>query len=740
LLAGREERVTQLGILNDILRAISAILDLDSLYDAIYAGCSRLFDTTNFFIALHNPATGDLIPRLWYGRGERMADREGVPLERGLGPLVVAERLPLLTDDYWAECRRRGVEGSPRLASEAPLSWLGVPMLAGGRTVGAIVVASTGEPYTDEDVTLLSAIASGCAVAIENARAYASARRRADQLRALNEMSRSVVSIREVDRLLPHIAGAVRAIFDYSHVGIVLHAPETDELVVRAQSNRQGGASDLGLRIPVGEHLVGQAAAGRRPVLVNDVARNPRFLRTAALRDTRASLALPIILGDRLLGVLSVESDRADAFDDDDVATLQTLADGVAVAIDNARLFEAEQRRRQELASILDVTTAATSSLLVDEVLGVVARGIADAVDMPSCGVYLLDDSGRWLLPATGVAAADAANGAGTFGRAFYDLPIDLQQERFLREVVTGRQALVCADAEGDPRTDKRLVRALGLKSLLAVPLIAKDKVLGAVIVPAVRDRYDFSPVQSRLVAGIADTAALAVENARLYARSRELATAEERNRLAREIHDTLAQGLTAVTLHLEVADALLDGPVAGAEAREKVRTAMRLTRANLEEARRSVMDLRAAPLQDLSLPEALERLVERAGRAGGFEARFRHRGIAGDDGAVRLPARLEAGFYRIAQELLSNIGKHADATQVDVRLERCNGSLVLTVADDGVGFDPAVARPSGLGGGFGLIGLRERVALLGGSLQLDSAPDEGTRVRVTVPVTPDEG
>ena len=222
----------------------------------------------------------------------------------------------------------------------------------------------------------------------------------------------------------------------------------------------------------MGEHIVGHVAATRQPLVVNDVEREPRFLRTAALHDCRAELALPIVLGDRLLGVLSVQSARAGAFDEGDVATLQTVADVVAVAIENARLFEEERRRQHELYSILDVTTAATSSLLLDEVLERVARGIAAAVGIQSCAIYLLDETGRWLLPAAGSTGPLALPIDGPF----YNTPVDLTQDDFLREVVEGRHSLVCAEAEADPRTNKEVVRALHLISMLAVPLIAKEK------------------------------------------------------------------------------------------------------------------------------------------------------------------------------------------------------------------------------------------------------------------------
>jgi GAF domain-containing protein len=723
LLAGREERLARLTALNDILRAISAVLDLDSLYDAIYLGCSRLFETTNFYIALVDPYTGELLPKLWYSEGQRATEREGAPIVHGLSPVVVAEGHAIVTDDYGTECRARGVTPSPRFAAGA-LSWLGAPLIVGGRSLGTVVVASNVTRFTAEDATLLSAVASGCAVAIENARAYASEQRRVDQLRALNEISRQIVSIREVEQLLPLITTTVCDRFDYTHVGILLYDSERGDLVLRAQANHDNSLSDLGLRIAAGAHLVGAAAAARRPVLANDVTREPRYMSTSATAASRAELAMPIVLGEQLLGVLDVQSSRASAFDTGDVATLQTLADGVAVAIENARLFEAERRRRQELTSILDVTTAATSSLVLDEVLKLVARGISQAVDDLGCILYLLDDDGTRLLPASGVGRAGTplVNGAAK-------LVVELAHDGFLREVVESKHAQVTSEAETDPRTDKTLVRALGLRSTLAVPLIAKNHTLGIALVAAGQDRYEFTSAQVRLVEAIADTTALALENARLFAHSHELATTEERNRLAREIHDTLAQGLTAVTLHLEVVDALLDDPAQLAEAREKVQQALALTRANLDEARRSVLDLRAAPLQDLTLPQALAQLLQRVGEEHGFEGSYRNRGIEG-----RLPARLEAGFYRIAQELLSNIGKHARATQVDMTTERSNGSLVLAVADDGIGFDPAATRVPGVTGGFGLVGLRERVALLGGTLQLDSAPDEGTCVRIAVP------
>ena len=135
--------------------------------------------------------------------------------------------------------------------------------------------------------------------------------------------------------------------------------------------------------------------------------------------------------------------------------------------------------------------------------------------------------------------------------------------------------------------------------------------------------------------------------------------------------------------------------------------------------------------LDDLGLGIALSRYVQSWSAHHGVRAEVRAVGLNGE----RLGPATETTFYRIAQELLSNIGKHAHATQVDITLKRWDDSLILAVTDDGVGFDPAAPRDAGVTGGFGLVGLRERVALLGGTLDIDSAPDEGTSVRVAVPV-----
>jgi two-component system NarL family sensor kinase len=264
-----------------------------------------------------------------------------------------------------------------------------------------------------------------------------------------------------------------------------------------------------------------------------------------------------------------------------------------------------------------------------------------------------------------------------------------------------------------------------GLRYHASIPLYAGDKKLGVMNV-ASPDWRSLSPEELQLLYTIGDLLSIAVERARLFARSSQLGAAEERNRLAREIHDTLAQGLTATALQLESADALFDAGSDTEKARGQLRRALSLTQYNLEEARRSVLDLRAAPLEGRPLSEALKALVERWEAETGIGARY-----AAVNGSRPFPPRVEAALYRICQEALTNVARHAEAGRVRVRLVATPQEVRLSIEDDGRGFDASRVP----GDRHGLVGMRERAQMLGGALEVRSSPGGGTRVQASVPL-----
>jgi two-component system, NarL family, sensor kinase len=262
-----------------------------------------------------------------------------------------------------------------------------------------------------------------------------------------------------------------------------------------------------------------------------------------------------------------------------------------------------------------------------------------------------------------------------------------------------------------------------GLRYHASIPLYAQDKKLGVMNLASPGWR-SLSPEDLQLLYTVGDLLSIAVERARLFARSTRLGAVEERNRLAREIHDTLAQGLTATALQLESADALLDAGSEGAH--EPLRRALSLTRSNLDEARRSVLDLRAAPLEGRPLSEALSALIDRWEAETGIGARYR-----AVNGSRPLPPRVEAALYRICQETLTNVARHAGAERVAIRLVATPERVRLVVEDDGRGFD-ASRVPEGR---HGIVGMRERAEMLGGTLEVRSGPGAGTRIEATVPL-----
>lgn len=262
-----------------------------------------------------------------------------------------------------------------------------------------------------------------------------------------------------------------------------------------------------------------------------------------------------------------------------------------------------------------------------------------------------------------------------------------------------------------------------GLRYHATVPIDAHGKKIGLINVTSADERA-LNADELRLLATIADMLGVAIERARLFRRSAETGAAEERVRIAREFHDTLAQDLTSIALQLETADAVLESVEGGERVRSIVQQALGRVRHGLDETRRSVMDLRASLLDGRTLSDVISTLARDYGGRFNFDVDLHVT-------ALDLPPHIENGLIRITQEALSNIARHAHASTIVVSLALSRGKVKLSITDDGVGFDPELA-PSDR---YGLTGMRERAVLLGGRLKLTSSPGGGTRVVVEVPV-----
>src|SRR5215208_4686932 len=375
------------------------------------------------------------------------------------------------------------------------------------------------------------------------------------------------------------------------------------------------------------------------------------------------------------------------------------------------------RRLNHELSVLNEIARELNRSVNLGEALGFTLAQVAELLGLRTGWIWLMsEDSSEPYLAAVQNLPPALADDPRRMDGSGYCYCLDTYKRGDL-EGVANVNVLTCSRLGGlVDGTD-------GLRYHASIPLYAQEKKLGVMNVASPGWR-SLSPEDLQLLYTIGDLLSIAVERAELFARSTRLGAVEERNRLAREIHDTLAQGLTATALQLESADALVD---AGSEkAHEPLRRALSLTRSNLEEARRSVLDLRASPLEGRPLSEALKSLVDRWEAETGINARY------GEvNGSRPLPPSVEAALYRICQEALTNAARHAGAGRVAVRLVAAPDRVRLVVEDDGRGFDSS-AVPEGR---HGLVGMRERAKVLGGVLAVHSSPGAGTRLEATVPL-----
>jgi two-component system NarL family sensor kinase len=382
------------------------------------------------------------------------------------------------------------------------------------------------------------------------------------------------------------------------------------------------------------------------------------------------------------------------------------------------RKSDAKLKQRNRVLSILNtIASELNGSVDLPQALRTALEQVAELLELHTGWIWLLDEeSGKPYLATAQNLPPGLANHPHKMEGSCYCL------DTFEAGDLGGAANINVVRCS---RLKKLMEGTGGLRYHASIPLYAHGRKLGVLNV-ASPDWRELSPEDLRILHTVGDLLGIAIERARLFDRSIQLGAAEERNRLAREIHDTLAQGLAGIALQLETADALAESAPSGEQVQKAIQQALALTRANLEEARRSVMDLRAAPLEGRTLAQALRALACDLAGTTGLDIRFEATGASRP-----LPVRIEVGIYRIVQEALANIARHAQARRAVIRLVTTPERVVCSIRDDGKGFD-AARIPHGR---YGLIGMRERVRLLGGTLQLESASDAGTHLEVAVPL-----
>ncbi len=465
--------------------------------------------------------------------------------------------------------------------------------------------------------------------------------------------------------------------------------------------------------IPVGRGILGVLIDEARPLRLRDLRADPRSVGFPPNHPPmRSFLGAPVMSRGRVFGNLYLtEKQGAQAFDADDERALVVLANQAGVAIENARLYEESRQRERRLDAVREVSTAILAGTELERVLALVARRARELVGADLASVATPGTVEGTLV----VRVADGRNADALQGVTF---PL---AGSVSGEVIRSTSAVVLNDASADPRIYQPVVRLGEVGPAMFLPLAARGRVVGTLMVGNRVGGTVFTDADVRLAETFAEQAAVALEYARLQAELHRLAVLEDRERIAKELHDGAIQALFAVGMGLEGTAALADDPGVQRRIEQAVGELDRVIR----DLRNYIFGLRPGILADRQLDEALRELVGEFGRRTGVTA------IADVDPKVAAELAGRApDVVQLVREALSNVGRHAQASTCRVSLYQSDGKAVLEIDDDGRGFDVASVTP-----GHGLPNLRARADRLGGQTDLASSPAEGTTVRVVIPL-----
>ena len=439
-------------------------------------------------------------------------------------------------------------------------------------------------------------------------------------------------------------------------------------------------------------------------------------------------LVMPLLHHDQWIGGMLVIADR-ECLGERELAVVTGIARQTALAVASARAFEEERRRRRDLETLQETIALFTSELELESLCQQIVERAALTFAAPAAALFIWDKTGTAPTAEATFGLSDAFTESAQFSPGL-----------LLRSLQTSKDLspFVITDLKSTPLIQPDLVESEGLTAALLIPLQRGDRFVGSIKVYQRAEGAVFDKDGMALAQALANQAVTALDNAQLYtalraeqdrlrALSSRLRQAQEaeRTRIARELHDEAGQALTTVRLQLDYLESALPGDLPQ-HLRRQIREAKTLVGQTLEEIRRISIDLRPSLLDDLGLAPALRWQCDRLSRHSRLKVSF----VSKQD-TRRLVPHIETAVYRAAQEALTNITRHADATSVDVILDYRHSRLHLTITDDGKGFSNSGDHALGLG----LMGMRERLSAVGGSIHIDTQPNIGSTLFIEVPL-----
>ncbi|HEY7295966.1 MAG TPA: GAF domain-containing sensor histidine kinase [Dehalococcoidia bacterium] len=566
---------------------------------------------------------------------------------------------------------------------------------------------------------------------------------RTRELSTLLAVSRSVASTLELAPLLDLILDQLKAVVDYAGASVcTIEGADLRILASRGATpaDREEGA--IGLRLPLARGgALWERIGSQEAVVIADVRSSEPLaqayrawleaeLSAPAFRYVRSWLGVPLAADDRVIGLISLSTRQPGSYTPHHVRLATAVASQAALAIEKARLYRQAQEETRRTAALARIAASVALAGPLETILRGLAQSVVEATGAEAGAVVLTEGepprpryAGAYGLPeGYGPAMAEAVQRGGPL---FSQVAIEQGRPLVLRDV----WPVLLARPELAPI--HRFYSQVQWDTIVSTPLVARGRRLGVL---TCYYRSDREPDAEAIAfqSAIADQAAVAVENARLFAEAQERAVIEERTRLAHELHDSATQTVFSVGMLARAAQAqhAQGSPQLGATL-ERV---ARLAQDALVEMRALLVELRPETLAEQGLDAAFTRLVEL------FRARTSMAICYHGASVPRLAADTELAVFRIVQEALGNAVKHAEASEAEVRLAVETNTLSVTVRDNGRGFDPEAsvsASADGRRGGQGLRSMRERAAAAGLRLHIESAPSAGTTVTVAAPLSP---
>lgn len=568
-----------LAVLNEMSRVLAGTLSVDEVFENVYRYASQVLDTTIFHATLYDAEFETIRYPLVVNQGQQIEVPTRPLGNRGLTEYIINRREAiLLKENVLEEIKSRGLEIVFLGDEQVPMSWLGVPMTIGPEVIGTLSVQSTlvSRLFGEYERDLLISIAGQAAIAIQNARLFGETQKRAGQLLTAAEVAREASESLNLDELLPRAVELIRERFGFYHASIFLLDEARKSAYVRA-STGDAGREMITRRhnLAVGsQSIIGSVTLKGEPLLINDVTNDIIHRPNPLLPDTRAELGIPLKVGDRVIGALDVQSTETNAFTNDDISVLQTLADQIAVAVDNSRTYELAAMasreasdRAAQMTSLYNVSRELTSSALeTREVVETALRSISSQMgEMITCSISIID-------PETGamrtIADQVLEDGKRTFSETAEQWSFRLEEFPATRTVVeTLRPRLFNrTDPTIDPK-ERAYMEQAGSHALLIVPLTVKGEALGVLEIETWDPETRITPEQINLLSAMANQTASALENALLY--DEQIKTAEQlreldklKNQFLANMSHELRTPLNSIIGFSRVILKGIDGPV----------------------------------------------------------------------------------------------------------------------------------------------------------------------------------